>query len=1066
MQRLMMSMVLMTALSCGAVELPSPIAWWKMDQIVEGKVPDASGNGRDLTVGEDCVLSNSVSAVGDPIQTLYFPGTLKSLASFACPALRSRTVVINVWRESGNGPLDPSVNAIPYLLSGLSSLNIEMRRDGGDMRPWLSGYDGCASIYPLGTFASRTRQAWRQLAVVVEVTGEDADGAPTGDMRVYVDAALTASATGVAFPKSLEHQATCFIGNNSSDGKRPLFGHLGETRVYDSALTAAQIQELRMSGLRGKLMVRWNMDRIVTDENGVRSVEGEGVRKSRLLVGPSVSVENDLDGGVLKFDPVDAQSLADSWSYADVPCDMPAVTVSLWYNISSTLGSTWSLGNNIPKILSMNNNTRLMINDSGAVTTRTNSNLDYFLLGDTVTRRFAGAYLERDHWAHIAITSWITYDEGGNRIGCFDVYVNGQKFGETTSGAVSYDSFLPTSASTVLLGCGAKGGGTDNIRVIKGSVDDVRIYAGRLSEEEIQQVWRGPATVNAGADFAVASGMATLRGSIGTSAELPLRQGFAGEVEWTLVSAPAGGEGATIEQSKSAVTRVTLPVAGEYEFQLACTAMGVANTSRVTVTRVAASTGNQPPTVTLAESVTFPFQGLNALAATVADPDAGPGTLRASWKKISGPGGVWFAPADAASTEVSFSATGEYVLRCTADDGQDTASADITVTVTGDVGFDPSSLTNGLFAYYPFTNGSGESAVAGGATATFSSFNKNPYSQHFEPALDGLGYRGYGYDNGAILGEGALQEENGELCPYMSCYYPKDRWRVVSAWVYHDAAYAVEHPDAEISWYPSIVRQRSAVDLIYLTKPDEDDPSKDNETRGFWIFQALSAGGNKYAMPAKDPANRWMHVCVVFDRWCEYYAAKDDSELWIDGVKQTPSVRGHGRGRVTANSLTIGGGGVYSSDKNCSDGHWTNAVGRTMSRAFPGIIDEVRFYNRKLTDEEIRYLATHPVANEHLAPSVTVPEKVETMSRQTTVIEATAFGDGIAFDSALTYEWLVLSGDESRLEFADKTARSTTLTAKKGSYVIQLKVFDGERTSYSDPIALDVEGSGMVFLLR
>ena len=59
------------------------------------------------------------------------------------------------------------------------------------------------------------------------------------------------------------------------------------------------------------------------------------------------------------------------------------------------------------------------------------------------------------------------------------------------------------------------------------------------------------------------------------------------------------------------------------------------------------------------------------------------------------------------------------------------------------------------------------------------------------------------------------------------------------------------------------------------------------------------------------------------------------------------------------------------------------------------------------------------------------------------------------------------SGDADKLAFADRTARSTTVMAKKkGSYVIQLKVFDGERTSYSDPIALDVEGSGMIFLLR
>ena len=56
-------------------------------------------------------------------------------------------------------------------------------------------------------------------------------------------------------------------------------------------------------------------------------------------------------------------------------------------------------------------------------------------------------------------------------------------------------------------------------------------------------------------------------------------------------------------------------------------------------------------------------------------------TPRTTWSKVSGPGSVAFADANAASTTATFSAAGEYVLRVSADNGETTAASTLTVKV-------------------------------------------------------------------------------------------------------------------------------------------------------------------------------------------------------------------------------------------------------------------------------------------------------------------------------------------------------------------------------------------------
>jgi len=105
-----------------------------------------------------------------------------------------------------------------------------------------------------------------------------------------------------------------------------------------------------------------------------------------------------------------------------------------------------------------------------------------------------------------------------------------------------------------------------------------------------------------------------------------------------------------------------------------------------------------------------------------------PATLTTTWSKISGPGTVTFANANAAATTVTFSAAGSYVLRLTATDGGATAFQNLAVTASANTAPTISALTDQTIGASAATSalaitiGDAESA-AGSLTLTGSSSN-------------------------------------------------------------------------------------------------------------------------------------------------------------------------------------------------------------------------------------------------------------------------------------------------------------------------------------------------------
>jgi RHS repeat-associated protein len=185
--------------------------------------------------------------------------------------------------------------------------------------------------------------------------------------------------------------------------------------------------------------------------------------------------------------------------------------------------------------------------------------------------------------------------------------------------------------------------------------------------------------VSAGPDQTISSptDTATLNGS---AADDGLPAGNSLSVLWTTVSGPGVVNFGT---PNAAVTTAQFSAAGTYVLRLTASDGELSTSDDVNVTLTAA---NQPPTVNAGADQTTILSAGVQLNGSVSDDGLPAGnTLTTTWSAVSGPGTVTFGNIHAIITGVTFSATGTYVLRVTASDGELTTSDDVTITVNDDV---------------------------------------------------------------------------------------------------------------------------------------------------------------------------------------------------------------------------------------------------------------------------------------------------------------------------------------------------------------------------------------------
>lgn len=199
--------------------------------------------------------------------------------------------------------------------------------------------------------------------------------------------------------------------------------------------------------------------------------------------------------------------------------------------------------------------------------------------------------------------------------------------------------------------------------------------------------------VNAGPDQSIIENQSiTLSGSA-TDDGLPNPPGVFNYL-WRQTGGPAT---VTFDNVQKPAPKVFFQAPGTYTLEL--TVSDGQKSGADTVQFIVGANPNHAPVVSVASSTATAVVGIPlALSATLTDdglPNP-PGRMTTEWIKVVGPDNktATFDPPNAASTNVTFSDCGEYVLRVNATDGEMTSGQNITVTVGyNNAGNQPPSLT-------------------------------------------------------------------------------------------------------------------------------------------------------------------------------------------------------------------------------------------------------------------------------------------------------------------------------------------------------------------------------------
>ena len=738
-----------------------------------------------------------------------------------------------------------------------------------------------------------------------------------------------------------------------------------------------------------------------------------------------IPLDDALKGPVARTDGTKS-----TWAKATFPVRVADYTLTAWVNQSSD-----TVYDHIGKIGTSNGGARFFLGTDTLIFTMSINNAGAVIGSNT----FHPVRAAKDSWSHMAMRVRHVWNEDTlsySRIHTF--FMNGV----ATTGMVT-EAATPTWAganANLYMFNMSTTSALD--RPYEGRASDVRLYARALGDAEIAEIARGPAAVSAGGDFSTPDAVAVLRGTVAPHGSDWFVDGFAGTVRWEHHQPPAGAA-AEIATPESAVTRVTLPAEGTYRFRLTATADRFTNAAEVAVTRLAA--------MAAAPSVSLPASASVARPLRLHLEGTASGAERVFWRKASGPGGVWFEPSDATATDVTFSGAGTYVLRLTAENGGASASADVTVAVTDSEG--TVALDDGLKFHWPMDIGNlAMERITGMSDAIRPDYTNSVFTKgarlHGVASVSDVGY--------ATTRCRMTDFERSADGSVGNSAFVTNEWAAVAMWIYRDSRLTYE------TRAPFLFSAHQTLGLRF--------GRWDNYGDGFTLQQQGSQGSTgslSFGAPTRSMVDRWTHVYALYSR-ADGAAAK--FALYIDGVKQTPaSSSGFPRpARMPVVDIEIGGI-KPGRQVGPAMGNVARPEGGYYSASFPGTIDDVRVYGRPLTEAEIRTLASRPNLSENLPPvfSVDAPMTLRPVARRTFALPMAAFDDGLPAGGALNCEWRVVSENASNVTFTDATVPSTDVRfAKSGTYTLQLVAADGERTSYSPPVTVDVQPLGTTVSFR
>jgi hypothetical protein len=474
------------------------------------------------------------------------------------------------------------------------------------------------------------------------------------------------------------------------------------------------------------------------------------------------------------------------------------------------------------------------------------------------------------------------------------------------------------------------------------------------------------------------------------------------------------------------------------------------------------------------------------LNATVTPIPANAGALAVQWSKLSGPGTVTFSSINSANTTAAFSATGDYVLRLTAQDGVLTNTKDLAVRVlavpsgtSAAFGLSDSSLVLRL----PFDEGTGNTAA--------DSSGVNPANNG--TLVGDLGWSSGGKIGGAIAVGGTRVKaitgyaNNGSGKVRITCvghglatgslttiagfsgtgslpngvrtatYIDNDTFDVaavtyVAGWSFASATSTTALKCVKVNHAASLDDAAKFSVSLWL-KPNSIDGSTRNVFRKYLTSSSSTAYGmtirSGVLTPNIDtktmagsgalPVGQWTHVAMVYDG----DLTSQNFKLYING---NPDV--FGQIAATGNRVP----------KKDTSPLWIGAINDADLLGFDGMIDEMRVYKEKaLTLAEVQDLYLGAPAN--LGPKITLTNaNVSGTAGQPVGLGAVVTDDGLP--GALSLQWQKASGPGS-VVFSDPVSGTTDATpSAAGSYGLRLLASDGSITTFADVAATFEPSSG------
>jgi hypothetical protein len=474
----------------------------------------------------------------------------------------------------------------------------------------------------------------------------------------------------------------------------------------------------------------------------------------------------------------------------------------------------------------------------------------------------------------------------------------------------------------------------------------------------------------------------------GTVSDDGLPQGASVTATWSMVSGPAA---VTFGDANSPATAATFTVLGTYVLRLTASDTALSGSDDVQIT-VAAAVPNQAPVVNAGsdQSIRLPVNTAS-LSGTVSDDGLPLGaSVTATWSKVSGPGTVTFASANAVGTTATFSTIGTYVLRLTASDTALTGSDDMQVTVQA-------AGTLVMALHLPFDEGSGTVANDTSGNGRNGTLVNSPTwiagkvgsnALQFNETSNYVTAPGFALPSQfSVAFWFADKTADDPLYRYMFSWGPVDNPDNINIWIY----------------------ENTAASTAVLRTNIEPDGGADR-TNYDDVADAIVSDGN------------WHHYCAT--------VGSGGLTVYLDGNQRVTDAAIGGTFTLPGN-IYIGG----RSDLNAG-------------RFFGGKIDDVRIYSQALVAADVMNLYSGgpanvaPTANASTAyPKVMIPNAL--------TLTGTISDDGLP-NGTCTAAWSMVSGPGT-VAFANPAAASTTATfSTAGTYMLQLTASDSVLTGTSN----------------